>query len=83
MSVTMVEASRILEKNLPDRKIVCAIEYEGEYLFIAHGTDPLEGRFDPFFSVNKRTGYFRDFSPQDFSDPLDVLSRLSLAADRR
>lgn len=80
MSITMPEARRILAKKLPDRTIVSAIEYNDEYLFIAHGPDVLEGQFDPFFSVNKGTGHFQDFSPQDYPDPLDVISKLQGAA---
>lgn len=41
--------------------------------------DPLEGRFDPFFSVNPETGHFRDFSPSDYPEPQIVVGALMAA----
>jgi hypothetical protein len=81
MSVTMLEAQQIVRKNLPGCKIVASIEHDGKYLFIAHWQDLLEGKLDPFFSVEKSGGYFRDFSPQDYPNPLEVITRLDDAAN--
>lgn len=60
-----------------ETKITGAIEYNGEYLFIAIRPDPLEGHFDPFVKVNKKTGAFIDFSPQDYENPLEIINLLT------
>lgn len=78
--ITIKEAKRIVEKSLPPETVIkSAIEYGDKYLFIAHIQDELEGRFDPFFSVDKKTGKFRDFSPTDYPNPLEVITRLKEA----
>lgn len=78
MNVTLQEAEEIVLQNLPQgTKIVGRAEYEGMYLFLAPGPDPLEGHLDPFFSVNPETGYFRDFSPQDYDNPGELLAILN------
>lgn len=75
--LTLEEAKKVVLRNRQDgTKITAAIEHEGDYLFIAIGPDPFEGRFDPFFKVNKSTGAFRDFSPQDYENPRDVIDPL-------
>lgn len=56
------EATQIVKSYLPDGKIQVAVPYQNVYLFQVFGDDPLEGRMDPFFSVDKTTGEFRDFS---------------------
>lgn len=72
------EAIFILKSNLPTgTKIISMVSYNDDFLFIAHRPDPLEGKFDPFFKVNKITGNFRDFSPQDYEDPLVILNLLT------
>jgi hypothetical protein len=72
------EATTSLQKRLPDGAVIRGATEEGElFLFLATRPDPLEGRLDPFFSVNKRTGEIRDFSPQEFDNPVDVLTRLN------
>lgn len=73
--ITLDAAKKIVLSNLdPGTKIISAIEHDGEYMFIAIRPDPFEGRFDPFFKVNKDTSAFIDFSPQDY--PRDVLDQL-------
>jgi hypothetical protein len=52
------------------------IEEKDKFLFIAHRPDPLEGRLDPFFSLDKNTGLIRDFSPQDYPEPLNIIKKL-------
>ncbi len=55
------------------------IEEKDKFLFIAHRPDPLEGKLDPFFSLDKNTGLIRDFSPQDYSEPLVIIKKLQAA----
>lgn len=38
------------------------IKYRNIYIFQVFTSDPDEGGFDPFFSVNQETGELRDFS---------------------
>lgn len=81
MMLTLNEARKIVEKNLPGANILSGIDFEDKYLFIAQRDDPLEGDLDPFFSVEKENGSFIDFSPQDYPDPLVVITRLQQATD--
>lgn len=75
--LTLDEAKLIVLRNRPKGTVIkSAIEYEGDYLFIAPGPDPLEGRFDPWFKVDPETGYFRDWSPQNYDKPVEVLTLL-------
>lgn len=77
MTLTINDARDIVLKNLPKGSEIKGSTIEGNfYLFIATNPDPLEGHLDPFYSVNKNTGAFRDFSPQDYDQPLDILNRL-------
>lgn len=76
--ITLEKAKLILLSQRPNGTEILGSTEEGNlYLFIAPNPDPLEGRFDPFFSVDKETGYFRDFSPTDYDNSLDILNRLA------
>lgn len=84
MSITLDDAEKIVLEKLPDGSTVeAAIEYQNKYLFLAYWPDPLEGRLDPFFSVDPNTGFFRDFSPSDYDNPLEVIQALDTAAETR
>lgn len=66
--ISMPEARAILLKNLPGSKIKKAVEYDGSYIFLATMPDPEEP--DNFFSVDRRTKAFSDYSPwTDARDP--------------
>ncbi len=75
--LTLQEARNIVLAKLPPGSEIKGSTEEGDFfLFIAVNPDPFEGHLDPFYSVNKNTGAFIDFSPQDFPNPLDILKRL-------
>ena len=75
--MTEQEARDLLQSFLgPTSTIRAGIEEGDKFLFIAHRINPLEGEFDPFFSVDKETKEVRDFSPQNYSDPLAIITRL-------
>lgn len=75
--LTLDAAKKIVLSNLEKgTEITAAIDHDTEYMFIAIRPDPLEGRFDPFFKVNKETGVFTDFSPQDYENPIEILDQL-------
>lgn len=78
MNITLQEAEEIVLQNLPTgASVVGRAEYEGMYLFLAPFPDPDEGHLDPFFSVDPNTGAFRDFSPQDYNNPGELLNILN------
>lgn len=56
------EASVKLLEALPERTIEKVVDFDNFYVFQAFHPDPIEGQYDPFFSVNKETGEVRDFS---------------------
>lgn len=75
------EASYLLKNFLGSDFVIKSVIEEGpHFLFIAHNNDPLEGTLDPFFSVNKSTKEVSDFSPQDYPDPLAIITRLNAAS---
>lgn len=64
--MTEAEALKIAMRYMaPGSKFVKAVEHGNFFIFQINGPDPLEGNLDPFFSVNKTTGEFRDFSIVD------------------
>lgn len=74
------EATKLLEEAIQEgSKIKSTVDYGDHFLFIVHRPDPLEGTLDPFFSVNKKTRLVRDFSPQDYPNPVDVINKLKAA----
>ena len=78
--LTLMEAKKLVESKLPKgSQVKSAIDYQDKYLFIAYTPDPLEGRLDPFYSVDKKTKEFRDFDPQSYSNPLEVFKKLDEA----
>lgn len=75
--LTLQEARNIVLAKLPPGSKIKGETEEGIfYLFLAINPDPLEGNLDPFYSVNKNTGEFIDFSPSEYSNSLDILNRL-------
>jgi hypothetical protein len=75
--ITLDEAAEVVLANLPPgAHIHGKTEYQGMYLFLAPNPDPLEGKLLPFFSVDPQTGAFRDFDPQAYDNPLEVLDLL-------
>lgn len=55
-------AISIVAESLPGARIEKVVEYKNLYLFQVFVDLPGEEGFDPFFSVDKVTGEFRDFS---------------------
>lgn len=60
--LSVKQAVNTVKKNLPDGNIDSMIAYNGLYVFKVFDDDELEGQMDPFYSVNVKTGEFRDFS---------------------
>lgn len=51
-----------LKKFMPDHNPQKIIVYGNLYLIFAPGSDPDEGVWDPYFSVDMNTGEARDYS---------------------
>jgi len=61
--VTESEALKIAMKYMaPGSKLIRSATSGNLFIFQINGPDPLEGDLDPFFSVDKTTGAFSDFS---------------------
>lgn len=73
----ILKATLIVEDELPKGKIQKHIEYERLYVFQVYLEGEGEEEFDPFYSVNKFTGEFRDFSILNGDTPriIDLFSR--------
>lgn len=56
------QATEIVKKAFPAGKIQKSVEYRNVYLFQIFTDDPDDGQMDPFYSVDKETGEFSDFS---------------------
>lgn len=64
--MTEAEALKIAMRYMaPGSKFIKSATYGNLFIFLIHGPDPLEGDLDPFFSVDKTTGKFSDFSIVD------------------
>lgn len=77
MSISLDQAEQIVLAKLPEAQILGKAEYQGLYLFLAPWGDPDEGSLLPFFSVNPEDGSFRDFDPQAYDNPLEVINLLN------
>lgn len=61
--MTEAEALKIAMRHMaPGSKFVKSVAYDKFFIFQIIGPDPAEGDLDPFFSVDKTTGEFSDFS---------------------
>lgn len=56
------DALIIVKRAFPQAEIKSPISYQGLYIFQIFTADPDEGFYDPFYSVNQKTGELRDFS---------------------
>lgn len=72
--LSLQEATEVIHENHPDGKIQKCVEYKNLYLFIVFNNRPGEEEMDPFFSVNKETGEFLEFSVLTDGNTEEVLS---------
>lgn len=72
-------ARKVVLAAIPDGRINAFVSYGDLFVFQVFTDDEMEGQFDPFFSVNKNTGEFRDFSILTDGDPAEI-SRLFMEA---
>lgn len=55
-------AIMFVRKRLPGFTIQKVVEYDNRYIFLTTDPDPDEGMYDGFYSVDKFTHEFSDFS---------------------
>ncbi len=67
-------ATKVIRDNLPNGKIQAHIVYEDLYIFQVFTDNPGEEEFDPFYSVHRTTGEFRDFSIITDGDTTEIFS---------
>jgi len=64
--MTEDEALKIaMQYMAPGSKFIKSTTSGDLFIFQINGPDPLEGDLDPFFSVDKKTGKFSDFDPEE------------------
>ena len=76
------EARKIVKKNFPRGKIEKYIECNDLFVFLITTDDPLEGGFDPFYSVHRKTGIFQGF-PMMLPENFKVASELFLKSSKK
>lgn len=82
MPTDLEKATEIVNQQLPGWDIQAVVEYQNLFLFQVFSQEPEEEEMDPFFSVNKETGEFRDFSIITDGDTAEI-ARLFLAAKKK
>lgn len=65
--ITEGMARSIVKQKLPGWKISKVVSYKGLYIFLML-EDGLEEGFDPFYSVNQKTGKFAEYPVVDLSN---------------
>lgn len=76
------EATKVVKTNHPSGKIQSHVEYRNLYLFMVFNNRPGEEEFDPFFSVNKETGKFEDFSVITDGDISEIMTLFAEAKSK-
>lgn len=62
------EAIDIAKKAIPGSKVKKIIDYNDLYILYISTGDEFEDDYDPFYSVDKESGHFEDFSIIDDGD---------------
>lgn len=83
MQFSINDAKKIAKKNYPDGKIQSVVLYDNLYILKIFNDDPYEGQMDPFFSVNPKTGEFKEFSVVSGKVDTKELARLFKAAESK
>lgn len=68
------QATDIVLENIPDGNIKGVLPYKDLYLFIVHSNVPYEEDMDSFYSVDKNTGAFNEFSIFTDGNASEILS---------
>lgn len=68
------QALAIVKKNLPGSLVYKYILYKNLFVFQVLIDDPDEGGWDPYYSVNRLTKEFRDFSIITDGDLTEIIN---------
>ena len=71
--LTLAKAKEIVQKSFPNGQIQKVAEYRNLYLFQIFTVDPEEGQYDLFYSVDKVSGDFSEFSVLTDGDISEVM----------
>lgn len=66
------EAISIAKKAIPEGRVDTVVEYKDLYLLQIFEDRPGEEDMDPYYSVNRSSGEFRDFSIITDGDPSEI-----------
>lgn len=58
----LTQAQNVIKKNVSGAKIQKSVLYGDLYIFQVFCDRPFEEEMDPFYSVNKNTGVFEEYS---------------------
>ena len=72
----ITQARKTFEAVYSPTQVENVIEYDGEFLALIYTGDPDESGFLPFFKITE-SGQVIDFSPEDYSEPLEVINLLT------
>ena len=75
------EATDIVVKAFPTGDIQAYVGYENLFIFQIFSKDPGEEEMDPFYSVNRETGEFRDFSVITDGDTATIIGLFTKAKE--
>lgn len=81
--VNLEQAHKVILSNLPGSTIHNVIEYNDRYIFVVDTGDPDEAGYDPFYSVDQRTGKFAEFSIITGGDMDDIFKLFAENLERR
>lgn len=73
--LSILQATEIVKEAMPTGKIQKVVSYNNLYLFQVFSDRPFEEEWDPFYSVDKNTGEFSDFSIIEDGD-INMISSL-------
>ncbi len=59
--LSIKDATAIVKKELPKCVPKCCVLYKNLYVFVVFTDDKIEGKMDPFYSVDCNTGKFEEF----------------------
>jgi hypothetical protein len=72
--LNIMDAIKIARESYPNGKIQSHVSYRNVFLFQIFNDMPGEEEMDPFFSVDKLTGEFKEFSILTDGDTAEIVS---------
>ena len=75
----VLEAEKIVKQMLPYGRVIKHIEYRDLFIFMVFNNNQGEETMDPFFSINKTTGEFREFSIITDGDTGSIVKLFTMA----